>query len=216
MRYDPERRHRQSLRLRGFDYAQPGAYFVTICTQGRVCAFGDIEGGEMRLNSVGRIVEEAWDELPSRFPGTELDERMVMPNHVHGIIVLDGPESSARPGTLADDTGESARVVGAAGAIHRAHTVRGGAPKAAEGDRSRVGEIVRAFKALAARRVRLNGATEFAWQRNYYEHVIRSEGSLCLIREYIVNNAALWAEDRENPAYVRAGRKAPPPQPRTT
>lgn len=86
--FDPERHHRRSIRLKGYDYSQAGAYFVTICTQGRICLFGDVVNDQMELNDAGRLMESAWLDLPNRFPAIELDEFVVMPNHMHGIIVI--------------------------------------------------------------------------------------------------------------------------------
>ena len=88
MKYDPDRHHRRSLRLPGFDYAQPGAYFVTICTQNRVCLLGEIVDGQMRQNAAGEMVHSVWQEMPRFYPGVETDQFVVMPNHIHGIIVL--------------------------------------------------------------------------------------------------------------------------------
>ena len=87
MTYDPQKHHRRSIRLKGYDYSQAGAYFITIVAQARACLFGEVVDGEMRLNDAGRMV---WDDLPERFPGLELDAFGVMPNHVHGIIILTG------------------------------------------------------------------------------------------------------------------------------
>jgi putative transposase len=88
MTYDPEKHRRPSIRLRGYDFRQAGAYFVTIVTAQRACFFGDIVGSAMWLNELGEIAEYAWKDLPRRFPYIELDEFVIMPNHVHGIIVL--------------------------------------------------------------------------------------------------------------------------------
>ena len=87
--YDPDVHRRRSVRLRGYDYSQAGAYFVTIVTQDRVCLFGDVVGDTMQLNGAGRMARAAWEGLPRRFPGVGLDTFVVMPNHVHGIIVID-------------------------------------------------------------------------------------------------------------------------------
>src|SRR3990170_4947791 len=88
-RYDPKKKdHRRSIRLKGYDYAQPGAYFVTIVTQDRACLFGAVADEEMQLNNAGQIAKAAWDELPARFPSVRLDAFIVMPNHVHGIIMV--------------------------------------------------------------------------------------------------------------------------------
>ena len=100
VKYNPEIHHRHSIRLKGYDYSQAGAYFVTICTQNRECLFGDVVGGDMVNNIVGRMIETAWLELPNRFPYIDLDEFIVMPNHFHGIIVLSAQrrgESCIRP-----------------------------------------------------------------------------------------------------------------------
>jgi putative transposase len=85
-----ERHHRRSIRLKGYDYSQAGAYFVTICTQDRACLFGDVVNGEMLLNAAGRMVQTVWDDVPNHYPGVELDAFVVMPNHVHGIVVVAG------------------------------------------------------------------------------------------------------------------------------
>ena len=86
MKYNPDVHHRRSIRLHGYDYAQPGAYFVTVCTQNRRCLFGGVMGGAMRLNAAGRVVEKCWHNIPSHFPHVALDAFVVMPNHVHGIL----------------------------------------------------------------------------------------------------------------------------------
>jgi len=88
MKYNPENHHRQSIRLQGYDYAQPGAYFVTIVTHNHECLFGDVVDGEMRLNPLGNIVGTCWHDLPNHYPHVQLDAFVIMPNHVHGIIVL--------------------------------------------------------------------------------------------------------------------------------
>ena len=83
-----DRCHRQSIRLRNYDYSQSGAYFVTICTQDRVSLFGEIEEDTLHLNAAGRMVHSVWTDLPSRYPGVEIDAFIVMPNHVHGIVFI--------------------------------------------------------------------------------------------------------------------------------
>ena len=86
MLYDPNRHHRRSIRLKEYDYTQPGAYFITICTHDRAGLFGEIVDGEMRLNDCGRVAEQCWLDIPSHFPHAELDAFVIMPNHVHGIL----------------------------------------------------------------------------------------------------------------------------------
>ena len=178
-KYDPEKHHRRSIRLKGYDYAQPGGYFVTICTQNRACLFGAVTDAEMQLNNAGQIVKSAWEELPARFPSARLDAFIVMPNHVHGIIIV-GAQFIAP----SDGSGK--------GAINQG--VMNHAPT--------LGKIIRAYKAVSTRLIRWEGIPDFAWQRNYYEHVVRDEESLDRIRRYILGNPARWTTDRENPSAV--------------
>jgi putative transposase len=97
MTCDPDKHHRRSIRLRGYDYTLAGAYFVTIVTQDRVCLLGEVVEDSMRLNDAGRMVRTVWDELPIFYPGVDIDEFVVMPNHIHGIIVLVGAAPRGRP-----------------------------------------------------------------------------------------------------------------------
>jgi REP element-mobilizing transposase RayT len=105
MAYDSQKHHRRSLRLKGYDYSQAGAYFVTICTEDRTCLFGDVAGGQMHLNDAGRIILSQWEALPVRFSGVELDVFGVMPNHLHGILVLATTAESAAPPVLGEIVG---------------------------------------------------------------------------------------------------------------
>lgn len=175
---NPERHHRRSIRLSGYDYTRAGAYFVTICTWGRACLFGNVIDETMQLNDVGRAVLMCWEQIPRHFPRVELDEFVVMPNHVHGILVL------------AVDTDR--------GTACRAPTMeRFGKPVARS-----LPTIVRSFKSAASKRVNelvgVSGAP--IWQRNYHEHIIRNEQALNAIRQYIQDNPSQWALDGENPA----------------
>ena len=88
MQFDPKIHHRRSIRLKGYDYSQEGSYFITICCQDMKCRFGKIENDEIILNEYGMIAYNEWVKLPERFPNFELDVFQIMPNHMHGIIVL--------------------------------------------------------------------------------------------------------------------------------
>jgi hypothetical protein len=88
MKYDPDIHHRRSIRLKGYDYSQAGAYFVTICANDRECLFGNVTDGEMRLNDAGRMVQTVWDELPVHYANIDIDISQIMPNHFHGIIIV--------------------------------------------------------------------------------------------------------------------------------
>jgi len=179
--FHPDIHHRRSIRLRNYDYSQAGAYFITLCTQKRECLFGAVVCDGMRLNDAGCIVQDIWNALPGHYPCVELDCFVVMPNHIHGIVVLNG--AGAR--FIAPDHDGATN----SGAMNRAPTL---------------GEITRAFKARCTHGINQLRKTQGAsiWQRNYYEHIIRSEPSLQEIREYIANNPAQWAIDRENPDAV--------------
>ena len=97
MGYDSRRHHRRSIRLQGYDYTQAGAYFVTVCVQDRECLLGQIVGEEMQLSEAGQMVQSVWDELPDHYPGVDVDEFVVMPNHIHGIILLTDNPVGATP-----------------------------------------------------------------------------------------------------------------------
>lgn len=185
MTYDPERHHRRSIRLKGYDYTRPGAYFVTICTQNQQCLFGEVVDGEMRLNQAGHMVQAEWNALPDRFPSVGIDAFVVMPNHVHGIIVITNDIVGA----------------GLVPALNGATTINGATTRVAP----TIGNVVGAFKSrttvLYTYGVKQIGWTPFRgrlWQRNYYEHVIRDESSLNHIRQYILDNPLRWAMDRQN------------------
>jgi putative transposase len=178
MKYDGEIHHRRSIRLRGYDYSQPGAYFVTICTYKRACLFGSITDGEMQPNTAGRIVQAVWAELPVRFPHIEVDNFITMPNHIHGIIHV-GAQFIAPSAAMSQTSNIQPD------AIHRAPTL---------------GEIIRAYKAVSTREIRQMVNGNFNWQRSFYDYIIRDEDSLNRVRQYILDNPARWEFDEENPA----------------
>jgi putative transposase len=161
-------------------------YFVTICTRDRECLFGALTDDEVRLNDGGRLASVAWKELPSRFPTVSLDSFVVMPNHIHGIITVGAQFIAPDSVQFIAPASAPYNHVGIAqeGAMNRAPTL---------------GEIIRTYKAVSTRMIRQTANLEFAWQRNYYEHVVRNEESLNRIRQYILENPARWAMDRENP-----------------
>ncbi len=177
--------HRRSIRLKGYNYAQEGAYFVTICTQGRACLFGRIEEEAVLLSGAGWMVQTVWESLPRRFSGVELDAYVIMPNHLHGIVVLVG-----------------APLVGA--------LARAGTRPAPTKTDPALGDIVGAFKSIASN-LYIRGVLEAGWlpfhrrlwQRNYYEHIIRNRADLARIRQYINDSPAHWVDDPENPARSR-------------
>ena len=107
MKYDPDIHHRRSIRLKGYDYSQAGAYFVTICAQNRECLFGEILDGEMALNVAGRMIETIWHELPEHYLGVGIDAFQVMPNHMHGIVIVGaGPRACPDDAVQTPNTGQ--------------------------------------------------------------------------------------------------------------
>jgi REP element-mobilizing transposase RayT len=194
MKYDPERHNRRSIRLKNYDYTSAGAYFVTICVKNRECLFGNITDGTVQLNSYGEIVNTVWHGLPDHYPHVELDAWVVMPNHVHGIILLTNRSAvtTVGAGFKPDPTGVIADDQ------HPAN----GDNNHAKSNQKRHGlpEIVRAFKTFSSRRInemRKSPGTP-VWQRNYYENIVRDELSLNRIRQYIAQNPVSWSKDRDN------------------
>lgn len=166
-------RRRRSIRLPHYDYAQRGVYFITLCVQHRRSLFGDVIDGSMVLKNLGEIVATEWRRTSEIRPNIVVDEFVVMPNHLHGLIVME----PLRRGV--------------------SHTPGGKFRSPAQ----TVGAIVRGFKGSTTRLINeLQGTPGvMLWQRNYYEHIVRDDRELQRIREYIANNPAQWALDRENP-----------------
>jgi len=185
MRYDKNLHHRRSIRLKAYDYSQTGMYFLTICVNERACLFGEIKNGAMSLNDAGKIVESTWNDLPGHYAHVALDEFVIMPDHVHGIIVID------------------------------AHVGAGFKPAPTKPAPTRHGlpEIVRAFKTFSSRRINeargMRGVS--LWQRNYWERVIRNEQELTGLREYIHNNQLQWELDKLHPAALAGAGLKPAP-----
>jgi len=168
--YDPDKHHRRSIRLEGYDYSQGGAYFVTLCTHGRQPLFGQVVGETMTLNLVGTVVEQCWRWLGERYSHVELDEWMVMPNHLHGIIAMRDDAGGAGSQTAFIRRKSLGRLIGAFKTVstNRSNPIR-------------------------------QGRRSVIWQRNYFERIIRDGDELNRVREYISENPARWETDGENP-----------------
>ncbi len=178
---DDGRWKRRSIRVPGYDYGSAGAYFVTICAHRRRYLFGEVIDDEVWLNAYGRVVEACWQAIPDHFGHVALDAFVIMPNHVHGVLVIPGAEDG--------------NIVGARHC--RAPTAEGfGRPVAGS-----IPTVVRSFKSVVTRQIHEMQGTSGVpvWQRGYYEHIIRNESEWQMIREYVVGNPARWAEDEENP-----------------
>jgi len=174
--YDPEKHHRRSIRLKGYDYSSQGAYYVTIMAQGREHFFGKIINKEMILNDAGQMIHKWWNELPNKFSNVVLGASVVMPNHFHCIIIIVGADLRVRPMDL---------------------RTRPNAPLL---------QIIQWFKTMTTneyiRGVKQFNWKPFngkLWQRNYYEHIIRDEKELQQKTDYILGNPSGWDDDNENP-----------------
>jgi putative transposase len=151
---------RHSIRKKGYIYSTSGYYFVTVCVDNAQCNLGNITDGIVHLSSFGKIIQNCILSIPSFFAIVTIDTLIIMPNHLHVILIINNDNSN---------------------------------------DKTTLGQIVRHFKAKSTRLIHQEGGTTFAWQRNYYDHIIRKERSLNLIRLYIKTNPLFWQYDVENP-----------------
>ena len=183
-RHNPDHHHRRSIRLRGYDYTQPAAYFVTICTHDRAYLFGRVVNGEMKLNKLGAVARRCWLAIPEHFPNTRLDVFVIMPNHVYGVIwIVDDPNDR-------NDAGGAKNV-------SPLPFERRTAPRP-RGTSKTIGSIVRGFKIGVTKWARQNTNVHTVWQRNYWDRIIRDERALNAIRQYILENPVRWEWDRYN------------------
>lgn len=175
MKYNPDIHHRRSIRLKNYDYSCTGMYFVTICIENRECLLGEIIEGQMHMSDAGRIVAETWQWLASQHDYIVLDEWVIMPNHIHGIVTI-------------VDAGRG--------------DCKGDSRTAPTEKQKSLGRLIGAFKTVSSKRINImrDSPGSKLWQRNYWEHIVRSEQSLQQIRQYIVHNPQMWIDDQLNPA----------------
>jgi putative transposase len=174
----------QSTRLQGYDYTQNGMYFVTICTKDRECYLGEVVKGEMILNEMGKIAENFWKEIPDHFSNVRLDEFVVMPNHIHGLIEIvcdiDARRDEALPRLYTGEYPRMSEMSPMPGSLS---------------------VILGSYKSIVTKTVRKKiSYILFSWQSRYYDHIIRNENKLNKIHEYIINNPEMWERDRNLPA----------------
>ena len=195
MKFDPDKHHRRTIRLPGYDYGCAGAYFVTVCTRNRECLFGEVSDGKMVLNQYGKIVSECWQTMTSHFSNISSGEFVVMPNHVHGILLIadDAGETWATHESPLQDRPLQDRPLQEPSQQTSASRPRGPA-------RQSISVAIGLFKAAAAKRINAVRDTSglSIWQRNYYEHIIRDETELAQKHDYIEANPSRWAQDEEN------------------
>lgn len=173
----------ESTRLKNRDYSSNGYYFITICTMHRECLLGTIAEGEMHFSAIGNIVLQGWNESFAIRRELQCDTFVIMPNHIHGIVVIENPVETHGRASLR-------------------HTIQGRTIFPCRSPRS-VSSFVAGFKSAMTKRInefRRTPGVE-VWQPRFYDHVIRNEKSLCTIRDYILNNPTNWQEDEMNPNF---------------
>ena len=193
MAYNQEIHRRRSIRLKGYDYSWAGAYCITLCTHGRECLFGEIANQEMQVNEAGRIVVDEWLKTPIIRAEIELDEWVVMPNHLHGIIVITDAGTTNRHGVKKRNTGNYRRADN-----RPVGRFTGRPPVSPTGPKPKsVGAVMAGFKSSVTSRVNAYRQSPGLkiWQRNYWEHIIRHETELQTLRQYIITNPASWQQD---------------------
>jgi len=182
---------RKLNRWTGYDYTMPGQYFVTICTQNRICHFGEVADGKMVLNDLGEIVKQQWLWLAEHFNYIKLDEWQIMPNHFHGIveIINENYYDQVSAGLIFEDK----------------HSVGNGRDRSLHNPNNSkikpLPEIIGAFKTTSSKLIhRKQKDLTFTWQKSFHDRVIRNEEELINIRYYIQQNPVRWHEDENNPS----------------
>jgi putative transposase len=172
----------ESTRLPNRNYAANGWYFITICTKDCFDYFGQVVSGQVKLSEIGEIAQKCWVEIPNHFEHTQIDTYVIMPNHVHGIVIIDKPTDV--------ETRNFASLQQPVDESNKFGPLKSGSLQA----------IIHAYKSAVTRHCRHNNYDNFAWQPRFYEHIIRADGSLDRIGEYIINNPAKWQEEKNNSA----------------
>ena len=200
MPYNPNIRHRRSIRLKGYDYSQAGLYFITICCDNRICLFGNVVNGEMELNDAGKIADACWMGIPNHFPNVVLHEHIIMPNHIHGIVELVGAKHFSPDMPDMPDMSDTPNASNTPNEYFPdSNRAKGFSPLRSPS--KTIGSVVRGFKIGVTKWFRNTMADDFppqlqVWQRNYHEHIIRNEQSYQTISNYIINNPIKWADDK--------------------
>lgn len=168
-----------SARLQGYDYRQEGMYFLTICTDLKQHFFGKISDGHMHLSEIGKCADTYWQEIPKHFPHVDLGSYVIMPNHVHGIVIIQSLDNDP----LRDQT------------LHETKTLHATSLQAAISPKpGSIATIVRSYKSAVTKQARAIHS-DFGWQTRYHDHIIRNNESFHHISEYIINNPLKWEGD---------------------
>ena len=216
MKFDPEKHHRRSVRLKRYNYTGSNAYFVTICSYQKECLFGTISNGQMNLNMSGECVKKAWLETVDKRTNIRLDDFVIMPNHFHGILWLTSRGTACRAPEMHDDykrrgTARCAPLACRAPEMQNEISILGAARRAPTREQfgkpvpNSLPTIIRSFKSATTKLINenRNAPGTPVWQRNYYEHIIHSHKELQQTIEYIRFNPSRWADDEENPVNLK-------------
>ena len=184
-----------SARMKNYDYASNGAYFVTIVTKNREHFFGEIVDNKMQLSEIGKITQKYWDEIPQHFPFIKLDEMVVMPNHIHGILWIDKDDVDGDVACRRDVACNVSTTPTPTGEIKKIKNKQMAkiSPK-----RGSLASVIRSFKSVVTKNSRERKKNIFAWQPRFHDRIIRNENELNRIREYIAKNPEMWMRDRNN------------------
>jgi len=183
-------KQRKLNRWQGYDYSMPRFYFVTICSQKRICCFGDIVDNKMILNELGDIIKQQWLWLSQNYDYISLDEWQIMPNHIHGIIEIINKDY--------DSNGKIFTKPHKVGNVLERSLHNQGTPKILP-----LYRVIGAFKTTSAKLINQENGVYFKWQKSFHDRVIRSEQELNNIRYYIQQNPINWQSDRNNPANIK-------------
>jgi len=195
-----------SARLQKWDYRWKSAYFITICTQDRECYFGDIVEGRLNLSGIGIIANILWYEIKNHAQNIDLDEFVVMPNHVHGILIL----KNCHYQNIENGVNSDGAIVETLHATSLPPNETTFPQPTAPSPKNKfmseispkpgsVSTIIRSYKSAVSKHAHRLGFV-FAWQERFYDNIIRDKESFQTISEYIVNNPGKWKDDRFYPA----------------
>ncbi len=195
-RYDPYQHNRQSIRLKGYDYSKAGNYFVTICVKDKERILGEINDGIVSLSDIGKIADQCWQKIPEHFPNVQLDEYVIMPNHIHGVIEIvknDDNIDGIRNVVVGIQNFESLHYESPQQQQHKK-------PPSKQNQFQKIiprslGSIVRGFKIGVTKWCQNNDREYFQWQRNFHDRIIRSSKELHTVRRYIRANPDNWKID---------------------
>ena len=193
MHNNPNKPKRRSIRILEYDYTQQGAYFISICTHLKKHIFGEITSGSMKLSPLGEIAHYQWLQLPQRFSNIELDAFIIMPNHIHGILIINKPQHPITRRYSPDLSNEDTPQVST---LTPCPPVNSNPPHGTIP--GSIGAIIQNYKSLTSRKINmlLRSKNNPIWQRNFYEHIVRDETDYERIVEYIENNPISWSDDK--------------------